>query len=241
MTRPSQHTPDGRVQLTTLLPIMLPLMSGLVSSQADFVNNVINSASVEGCRGALPNNANLNNLYDGIVSDYVCISNKPTDPARFFVDSAGASLVTGIRVYASTSSVEIGGDPTSFIVEGLADRGSWVIIASGPFDEEWTMGGIDRHPPDRNANDTAIISSFAAGDPDLSYGEAIFGNIDQYSRYRVTFPTTTGYDPTHHQGEYLLRLSELELMGSLSEITTTSRRLDENKTSPTYVSGKKHR
>jgi hypothetical protein len=222
------------MQLTTLLPLMLLLTSILASSSAELVNNVICSAAAEGCRSALPNNPTMNNMYDGIVSDYVCIVEKPSDTARFFFNSTGASVVTGIRVYASSSGVEIGRDPTSFIIEGLTDIGSWAIIASGRFDDDWSMGGIDRPSPDRNVNETAIVSSFEAGDPDLSYGEAIFGSTDGYSQYRVTFPTTSGYDPVHPHGEFLLRLSELELMGSFSEITVASRRLKENTTSPSY-------
>ena len=55
---------------------VLLLLSGLTASYATLISsNVIISAIVEGCKTA----TNVENIFDGIISDYSCVLEKPTD------------------------------------------------------------------------------------------------------------------------------------------------------------------
>jgi hypothetical protein len=67
----------------------------------------------------------------------------------------------------------------------------------------------------RNLDGKAIMSSSSVGDPELPYGESTFYNPNWYSKYRVTFTFPYSQDELTNgpQQEYMLQLSELELLG----------------------------
>jgi hypothetical protein len=205
---------------------LLLLLSGLTLSHAAFVSNVIISAIVEGCKTA----TNVENIFDGIISDYSCVLEKPTDSVRFIVDSDGLSQVTGIRVYASSADADNSINPKHYTVEGL-DKGSgdWVMITDGGSIHPRLYEGLDEHEyvmiagggsfnvlGARNIDGKAIMSSSnSVGDPELSYGESTFYNPNWYSKYRVTFTFPYSRDELTNgpQQEYMLQFSELELLG----------------------------
>ena len=124
----------------------------------------------------------------------------------------------------------MGYDPTSYKVEGLIGdendgTGLSVIIAQGYFNSNW----VKSSPARNTQNNINIQSTFESGDANLSYTEIIFNtNRVEYTKYRITFPTTRLYDPTLLGGDgddiYRLEIAELELVGELKS------------DSPTYVS-----
>jgi hypothetical protein len=203
------------------------LLSGLTASYATLISsNVIISAIVEGCKTA----TNVENIFDGIISDYSCVLEKPTDSVRFIADSDGLSQVTGIRVYASSADADNSINPKHYTVEGL-DKGSgdWVMITDGGSIHPRLYEGLDEHEyvmiagggsfnvlGARNIDGKAIMSSSnSVGDPELPYGESTFYNPNWYSKYRVTFTFPYSRDELTNgpQQEYMLQFSELELLG----------------------------
>jgi hypothetical protein len=94
--------------------------------------------------------------------------------------------------------------PISYKIEGYTEDGTFELIGEGFFNEEWLCTAP---PPERNPEGTVINSTFAFGDPNLSYGFALFfGNSKMYSRYRVTFPNLRS-----DIKNYPLSIAELEL------------------------------
>lgn len=175
--------------------------------------NVISSlTSSDGCRDIGPGSVGTN-LFDGVISDFFCPGDGSLLPPELIV-GADSSIVTGIRVYASTANPE--GDPKTFSLDGRAENGDWIsIVSNGIFDAEWNAGGILGPPPDRNTAGVTIDSSFDDGDEGLSFGFATFVNTKAYSEYRVIFPRTLSY-PSGSQ-TYLLRVGEVELVGLLTD------------------------
>jgi hypothetical protein len=193
---------------------VLLLLSGLTASNATLISsNVIISAIVEGCKTA----TNVENIFDGIISDYSCVLDNHTDSVRFIVDSDGLSQVTGIRVYASSADADNSINPKHYTVEGL-DKGSgeWLMITDGGGsihpslyegleEDKYVMiagGGSFKELGARNLDGKVIIASG-------------FYNPIWYSKYRVTFTFPYSRDELTNgpQQEYTLQFSELELLG----------------------------
>ena len=58
--------------------------------------------------------------------------------------------------------------PISYKIEGYTEDGTFELIGEGFFNEEWLCTAP---PPERNPEGTVINSTFAFGDPNLSYGD----------------------------------------------------------------------
>ena len=163
------------------------------------------------------------NFYDGSTSNYYCPSinssnsGSGSDVPQFIINSNGNSIVTKIRIYASSSSLSIGSgakgdyDPTSFTLEGLNPNTNIYqpIISSKSFNQEW----VDRIPQ-RNIPNIQINSSYDSGDDNLIYTEVTFDNLDMYSSYRLMFPSTRVY-PNSDDSTYAVEVGGVELVGQL--------------------------
>ena len=232
-------TDKGRNRSSSLLLLQLLLslytFPSIISAQ-EYVSNVISTLSYSS--GCINTGSQLGktNLYDGTTSNYWCPTDKPNTVPSLIIESNGPSIITKLRVYApntESGGYNVGYDPTSYKIEGLIGNGNdgtglSVIIAQGYFNSNWVKESSP--PPARNTqNNINIQSTFESGDVNLSYTEIIFNtNRVEYTKYRVTFPTTRLYDPTLLGGDgddiYRLEIAELELVGELKS------------GSPTYVS-----
>jgi len=167
------------------------------------------------------------NFYDGSTSNYYCPSIASTtsdgssdgsDIPQFIINSNGNSIVTKIRIYASSSSLSIGSgaqgdyDPTSFTLEGLNPNTNIYqpIISSKSFNDEW----VDRIPQ-RNIPNIQINSSYDSGDNNLIYTEVTFDNVELYSSYRLMFPSTRVYPNSDNDSIYAVEVGGVELVGQL--------------------------
>lgn len=181
------------------------------------VPNVISSIiSVTGCVTTNPQWSVEEDLHSGVARNYFCPGSS-ANPPEFIVSSSDPSIVTGIRVYASTDAPQPGQnpnwDPTSFSIEGWSGV-AWVAIASSDFSLDWVNRGVTGPMPARNTDGALISSSFNASDQALSFTEVTFENSESYTQYHVTFPTTRGRD-LNPEASYVINLSQLELVGEV--------------------------
>lgn len=199
-----------RLSMRTIGAGALLLLSSRQASAQELKANVITTViSRDDCANLLPSFGSGDNLFDGVISDFHCQQGSAVFPSPM-IFGAEKSIVTGIRIYANTDPSFIALDPKSYTLEGrVSSNSDWMPISDGQFDDEWTNGGVTGPPPARNTAGEAINSSFSSGDPNKSFGEALFTNTQSYSEYRVTYPTTFASQGIRSA------IAELELVGSV--------------------------
>jgi len=212
--------------LLTLTLLSLLISISFANEQQQFVSNIISTFQSIGCNPSMTTLRMSRNFYDGSTSNYYCPSinsntsdGSGSDVPQFIINSNGNTIVTKIRIYASSSSLSIGSaakgdyDPTSFTLEGLNPNTNIYqpIILSKEFNQEW----VDRLPQ-RNAPNIQINSSYNSGDSNLIYTEVSFENSEMYSSYRLMFPSTRAYpNDSDSTAVYAVEVGGVEIVGQL--------------------------
>lgn len=188
-------------------PTQSPTLAPIPAQNGEVATVITGLISSDGCADVGPELGNTN-LYDGVISDFLCPAAIGGIVPPQLVISADSSIVTGIRVYANVDFPP--GDPKTFSLSGrLSTDAEWEsIVLNAEFDEDWTNGGVIAPPPDRNPINVMINSTFEMGDPSLSFGEALIDNTRAFSEYRIEFPTTLSY-PADGSTIYQLRVAEV--------------------------------
>ena len=150
-----------------------------------------------------PFNMQVNNVQDNTLDQYENFgtngSTAPFEgPVGFtFTPKVGASVVTGLRLFTSSSHPE--DDPADFLLQGSNDGGNTFTPI---------VGGLLALPPQRNA----------AGGPinitNQVLEEIDFTNTTAYATYQLTF-TNVNDDSTASNG---VQIAEIQFLGSLAPL-----------------------
>ena len=130
-----------------LLPIILTVLSASAVSAQQVANVITSLVSDVGCFNTGPDNGDKN-LYDGTTSNYLCPTPQSlTTPPSLIVNSDKRSIVTKLRVYASSTvntppeNKNPGNDPTSYQLEGIQSRftepSTQCVNVIGSDDDDW--------------------------------------------------------------------------------------------------------
>ena len=205
-----------------ILSLLLLIATAFAYEQQQYVSNIISNFQSIGCDPSITTLRMSRNFYDGSTSNFYCPSvdsdsDDSGDVPKFIITSNGKSIVTKIRIYASSSSLSIGSaakgdyDPTSFTLEGLIPNTNiYQPIITKEFNDDW----VDRIPQ-RNIPNIQINSSYEAGDNNLIYTEVTFDNVELYSSYRLMFPSTRVYPNSDSSESYAVEVGGVELVGQL--------------------------
>jgi hypothetical protein len=149
--------------------------------------------------GNSPANEPVENAINNTTSKYLNFGEKPgggtaapfMGPVGLVVTpSAGASVVTGLRIYTANDAVAR--DPIDFILEGSNDGETFTEIASGPL----------ALPDGRNPGGQPL-------DPLTQFHqEVLFENSTAYTSYRVTFTNVKDNAAANS-----MQIAEIELLG----------------------------
>ncbi len=179
---PTASTPSEKPDITSPGDAAF-LVSGANDSDAD--------------SGSPPANEGVSNAIDNTTDKY--LNFKDFDSGLIVTPTAGATIVTGLRLYTANDIPER--DPASFLLEG-SNNG-----ANGPFTP--IRQSFLSLPVERNPVGIAI-------DGTQWHQEVSFENETSYTTYRLTFPTLVDSDAANS-----MQIGEVEFLGTVAPTEPT--------------------
>jgi hypothetical protein len=164
--------------------------------------------------GCVDPNKHLDRVFDGETDKLSCAkaAEDKTLPISIIVspEHRRPSIVKGLRLYAPSNGK--GSDCVSYTLEGRLisadDTAPWNLMHQGDF--PWKGGAWSASDKNRNANGLQINSTYADGDPSLTWtGVKFHSHGAVYDEYKFTC------DETRTADNSALYISELEFVGML--------------------------
>lgn len=183
----------GRILITAFSVVALSAASAMaqsdVTAPTDLIELVNGVNDGDGNSGPPPGAEGVEHALDNVTQKYLNF----LDLGSGFkvTPGVGPTILTGLRFYTANDAVER--DPASYLLEGSNDGVAYTTISAGDL----------ALPADRNAGGAIAI------DPLVQFNQEVsFANTDDYTSYRVTFPTLKDAAAANS-----MQIAEVELLG----------------------------